>query len=202
MTIWQLLPPLTILAWLALGVGWRAAVQRRRFGGSGIALFRSRAPLALLRDAGFVLFPLALLADALAPAIAPRLAPMPLPWLAHRGCVAAGAALALGATVLMARSQLNMGASWRIGIDEPASPGLVTTGWYGISRNPIYLFMMAVLLGILLMLPNALTLALVAIAYVGVRIQVAREEAYLLRTYGDAFRRYAARVGRFLPWPC
>ena len=33
----------------------------------------------------------------------------------------------------------------------------------------------------------------------GFRFQVAEEEAYLVRTYGDSFRAYAARVGRFLP---
>jgi protein-S-isoprenylcysteine O-methyltransferase Ste14 len=32
------------------------------------------------------------------------------------------------------------------------------------------------------------------------RLQIAAEEAYLLRTYGDAYRGYAGRVGRLLPW--
>jgi protein-S-isoprenylcysteine O-methyltransferase Ste14 len=44
-----------------------------------------------------------------------------------------------------------------------------------------------------------LSLALLTAAYIGVRIQAAAEEAYLERTYGDAFRAYARRVGRFLP---
>jgi protein-S-isoprenylcysteine O-methyltransferase Ste14 len=34
---------------------------------------------------------------------------------------------------------------------------------------------------------------------IAVRSQVREEEAYLLRTYGDEFRRYAAHVGRFVP---
>ena len=34
----------------------------------------------------------------------------------------------------------------------------------------------------------------------GLELQVrAVEEPYLLRTHGDAYRAYAARVGRFLP---
>jgi protein-S-isoprenylcysteine O-methyltransferase Ste14 len=36
-------------------------------------------------------------------------------------------------------------------------------------------------------------------AYIGMRAQIAGEEAYLLATYGDAFRDYARRVGRLLP---
>ena len=36
-------------------------------------------------------------------------------------------------------------------------------------------------------------------AFIGIRQQVLAEEAYLLRTHGDAYRAYARRVGRFLP---
>jgi protein-S-isoprenylcysteine O-methyltransferase Ste14 len=35
-------------------------------------------------------------------------------------------------------------------------------------------------------------------AFIGIRHQVFAEEDYLLRTYGDAFRAYARRVGRFV----
>ena len=35
-------------------------------------------------------------------------------------------------------------------------------------------------------------------AAIGIRLQVAAEEEYLLRTYGDEYRDYARRVGRFV----
>lgn len=76
---------------------------------------------------------------------------------------------------------------------------LVTTGIHGWTRNPIYLGMFLVYGGIglatrspwtfILMLPLAL-----AIRY-GV---VAREEAYLERRFGNAYRDYKARVRRWL----
>jgi protein-S-isoprenylcysteine O-methyltransferase Ste14 len=49
------------------------------------------------------------------------------------------------------------------------------------------------------LLPTLLSLTLLAAAYVGIRAQAAAEEAYLGRTYGDAYRDYARKVGRFLP---
>jgi protein-S-isoprenylcysteine O-methyltransferase Ste14 len=36
---------------------------------------------------------------------------------------------------------------------------------------------------------------------IGLQIQVRLvEEPYLLRVHGDAYRRYAERTGRFVPW--
>jgi protein-S-isoprenylcysteine O-methyltransferase Ste14 len=35
--------------------------------------------------------------------------------------------------------------------------------------------------------------------FIGIRQQIMLEEAYLTRTYGDAYRDYARRVGRFVP---
>src|SRR5262249_42279638 len=76
---------------------------------------------------------------------------------------------------------------------------LVTTGIHGWTRNPIYLGMFLLDGGIgvaaqspwivLLTLPLAIT-----IRY-GV---VAREEAYLERRFGDAYRDYKASVSRWL----
>jgi protein-S-isoprenylcysteine O-methyltransferase Ste14 len=76
---------------------------------------------------------------------------------------------------------------------------LVTTGIHGRTRNPIYLGMFLLYGGVgvaarspwilILTLPLAIT-----IRY-GV---VAREEAYLERRFGDAYRDYKARVRRWL----
>ena len=76
---------------------------------------------------------------------------------------------------------------------------LVTTGIHGWTRNPIYLGMFLLYGGIgvaarspwilMLTLPLAIT-----IRY-GV---VAREETYLERRFGDAYRDYKARVRRWL----
>jgi protein-S-isoprenylcysteine O-methyltransferase Ste14 len=82
--------------------------------------------------------------------------------------------------------------------NEPTR-ALVTTGAHGWTRNPIYVGMFLIYGGIafavgspwalILMLPLAFTMRY------GV---VAREEAYLERRFGDAYRQYRTRVRRWI----
>ena len=195
------LPLVAVLVFYGLGFGWRTWVQLRRYGSSGIVLFRSGRPGQHLREALFVVLAVALLAEAALAAVAPRRLPGLVPLAPATAAVlrATGAVMVLGATALMLAAQLDLGASWRVGIDEGARPGLVTGGLYRYSRNPIYVAMLAALLGFALLLPSWISLGLLIGAGLGIRRHVRDEEAYLARTYGEEYRRYAARVGRFVP---
>ena len=195
------LPLIAVLAFYGLGFGWRTWVQLRRYGSSGIVLFRSGRPGQHLREALFVVLAGVLLAEAALAAVAPRWLPGLVPLAPATAAVlrATGTVMVLGATALMLAAQLDLGASWRVGIDEGARPGLVTGGLYRYSRNPIYVAMLTALLGFALLLPSWISLGLLIGAGLGIRRHVRDEEAYLARTYGEEYRRYAARVGRFLP---
>jgi protein-S-isoprenylcysteine O-methyltransferase Ste14 len=49
--------------------------------------------------------------------------------------------------------------------------------------------------------PNLLAAVTVVLVLTSLEIQVRRvEEPYLLRVHGDAYRAYAARTGRFVPF--
>jgi protein-S-isoprenylcysteine O-methyltransferase Ste14 len=97
-------------------------------------------------------------------------------------------------------AQLGMGASWRIGVSEDQGTDLVTGGWFSICRNPIYSAMVLGWTGFALMVPTWLAFAAIVVISAGLELQVrAVEEPYLLRTHGEAYRVYAARVGRFVP---
>jgi len=195
------LPLIAVLVFYGLGFGWRTWVQLRRYGSSGIVLFRSGRPGQHLREALFVVLAVALLAEAALAAVAPRRLPGLVPLAPATAAVlrATGTVMVLGATALMLAAQLDLGASWRVGIDEGARPGLVTGGLYRYSRNPIYVAMLTALLGFALLLPSWISLGLLIGAGLGIRRHVGDEEAYLARTYGEEYRRYAARVGRFVP---
>jgi len=195
------LPLIAVLVFYGLGFGWRTWVQLRRYGSSGIVLFRSGRPGQHLREALFVVLAVALLAEAALAAVAPRRLPGLVPLAPATAAVlrATGTVMVLGATALMLAAQLDLGASWRVGIDEGARPGLVTGGLYRYSRNPIYVAMLTALLGFALLLPSWISLGLLIGAGLGIRRHVGDEEAYLGRTYGEEYRRYAARVGRFVP---
>ncbi len=195
------LPLIAVLVFYGLGFGWRTWVQLRRYGSSGIVLFRSGRPGQHLREALFVVLAVALLAEAALAAVAPRRLPGLVPLAPATAAVlrATGTVMVLGATALMLAAQLDLGASWRVGIDEGARPGLLTGGLYRYSRNPIYVAMLTALLGFALLLPSWISLGLLIGAGLGIRRHVRDEEAYLARTYGEEYRRYAARVGRFVP---
>lgn len=76
---------------------------------------------------------------------------------------------------------------------------LVTTGIHSWSRNPIYLGMFLIYIGIGLVTRSSWILILVPPIAVTIRYGVvAREEAYLERRFGDAYRDYKARARRWL----
>lgn len=176
--------------------GWRSFVQWRRTGSTG---FRGLSGKAFSGAwIGGVSFVAALLAVVLAPvadlAELPRLFDPPTPLAA---CGFALFSVGLAITVL---SQVHMGDSWRIGVDAGERTGLVHKGLFRVVRNPIFSAMWLTVAGVLLVVPNVLSvLALVALT-AALELQVRLvEEPYLLRTHGDAYRRYAAAVGRFVP---
>ena len=92
-----------------------------------------------------------------------------------------------------------MGRTWRMGIDRREQTALVTHGPYRWVRHPIYLFQVVMLLGVLLLLPTAVSLGLMLLHLVCVGFKVADEEAHLMSVHGSIYRDYVARTGRLLP---
>ena len=79
------------------------------------------------------------------------------------------------------------------------SNALVTGGVFGISRNPMYLGMTLILLGLALLLGSATPFAVVAVlAILFDRIFIAPEESMLEDTFGDTFRQYLKSVRRWI----
>jgi protein-S-isoprenylcysteine O-methyltransferase Ste14 len=161
-------------------------------------LFRSGNWGEHLREASMLLLGVALLGQALGAAASSRhllsqyvIGPPLYGW--------PGLAVVAAGVLLMVAAQLHLGASWRVGIDRDARPGLVTAGIYAWSRNPIYLAVFLLLAGFALMVPTWFSIALAVAAPIGFRRQAIYEEQYLRRTYGEAFERYGRGVGRFLP---
>jgi len=84
---------------------------------------------------------------------------------------------------------------------DPMKPttALVTEGPFRYSRNPIYLALTLLYVGVALLINALWILLLVVPALVVLRYGViAREEAYLTRKFGGAYRQYTAQVRRWL----
>lgn len=128
----------------------------------------------------------------------PEAAAGPLSWL-EVGALRIIGWLVLGLSLAwIIAAQAQMGSSWRIGIDVHHSTELVTSGIFGVSRNPIFLGMRAGLLGLFLVLPNALTLTVLVLGEALMQVQVRLEEQHLQLVHGDAYQAYLRVVRRWI----
>lgn len=113
-------------------------------------------------------------------------------WLG--GLIVIGAVLVLGlwSVVLFRRG----------GQDEnpwKPTPHLEERGPFRITRNPMYLQMVVVCVGVSVVLMNGWILALTPLVAWGLqRFVIIPEEVYLERKFGEAYRAYKRRVRRWL----
>jgi len=182
----------------ALGFGWLSWEQRRRTGSTGFKGISGRPGSAeWFAGVGFVA---ALAAAVVAPVLQLTGVVSPVgvlhePWIQTTGIVIA--VISIAATVY---AQVDMGDSWRIGVDPNETTTLVRSGVFGRVRNPIFTAMMTFGFGIALVTPNLVALGgfLLLVATIELQVRIV-EEPYLLTVHGDAYRDYLASVGRFLP---
>ena len=114
-------------------------------------------------------------------------------WVSWLGVLACAAAL-----LLIFTSLISFGRSFRIGIDSDRPDRLVTSGIFGLTRNPMYVAFGMLLLGEFLIQPNWILLTyLIAGAWLFHR-QVMREESYLDEHYGEEYRAYCKHVKRYV----
>lgn len=127
--------------------------------------------------------------------------PRPVPSIgpAHTFSAAIAATLIFGGMALAAAGIRNFSrAGTPVPTNEPTR-ALVTTGVHGRTRNPIYVGLIAVYVGIALAVRSPWILILVVPVAIVVRFGViAREETYLERRFGHTYRDYKARVRRWL----
>ena len=129
-----------------------------------------------------------------------RLLPLPLaqPELTSIGWTAGGVMIASG-IALMAVGIRNFSRADTPVPSNQAVRALVTSGIHGWSRNPIYVGMLLLYAGIGVAARSPWILILALPLFVILRYGVvAREEAYLERRFGDAYRDYKAHVRRWL----
>lgn len=135
-----------------------------------------------------------------------------LPWLGTQwidGPVAktVGAILITAALVIYGLALRAFGNSWRIGIDRKSPGSLVTTGIFAWTRNPIYAAFDLLAIGTLLLQGRLIFLVVAATIVLMIHELICREERFLRERYGDAYRDYCARVGRYVmcqsgKWKC
>jgi protein-S-isoprenylcysteine O-methyltransferase Ste14 len=145
------------------------------------------------------------------PPVAQVLVAAVLMWLLARA--AASAPLAFRAPYALAGAFIGLGAAIAVAgvlafrrartTVNPMTPGasaaIVSSGIYGLTRNPMYLGFLLALVGWALLLGNWLAFLPVA-AFVGTmtRLQIVPEERALREKFGPEYEGYAQRVRRWL----
>lgn len=189
---------LVLLAiYFAVNFGWRTLRQIRTTGSSGFQGISGR--VGSVEWTGGVLFVVGLVLGVVAPVASyfgASLLYAPSLWQS----VAATAIVVLGITGTT-WAQLEMGKSWRIGVNQHERTELIQSGPFTIVRNPIFSYMILTSIGLTWLLPNWISIAATASVVIAIELQVRFvEEPYLRRVHGDTYDRYCKNVGRFVPF--
>ena len=195
----RVLLPLYLLGYLVAAFVWRSYLVWKRTGINPVT-FKGNDDahdfIGRLFKALFAFVFLVVVVYALVPAAYRFL--LPIDWLDHewiRWCGVVLLVFSLGWTII---AQGQMGDSWRIGVDSEHQTALVQGGLFNVSRNPIFVGMMVTLLGLFLVIPNAMTLLTLVLGSVLMGIQVRLEEEHLKKAQGKAYEEYCQKVRRWI----
>jgi protein-S-isoprenylcysteine O-methyltransferase Ste14 len=157
----------------------------KREGGHGYLIARMVLFFALLAFLGMYIAGMAWM-DALS---------FPLPaWVRW-----AGFGLGLLSVVFWTWTQVNLDTQWSAQLQLRNEHRLVTSGPYARIRHPLYLAMSGWAAGISLLTANWVFVAMTVLAITGTLARIPREEQMMLDAFGDDYKEYMQRTGRFFP---
>jgi len=93
---------------------------------------------------------------------------------------------------------LQMKDSWRVGIIEGEKTELVTTGIFGISRNPYFVSYIFLFVAYILLISNLFVIALSLLSFFSIHKMILKEEQHLESLHGASYIEYKKRTARYL----
>lgn len=123
---------------------------------------------------------------------------VPVTYLQEEWLTVAGLLMIHISLIWIAIAQFQMSTSWRIGIDEENKTELKTKGLFSISRNPVFLGMIASVAGMFFIIPNAVTFFLTLTTYFIIQVQIRLEEEFLTRQHGVNYINYKSTTRRLI----
>ena len=156
-----------------------------REGGGGVLIFRMVLFFALISFLVMYFLGVAWI-DALS---------FPLPgWLRW-----VGFALGLVSVGFWTWTQITLDTQWSAQLQLTKEHTLVTTGPYAYVRHPLYSGMMGWAASVSLLTANWIFLAVCALSVAGLLWRVPKEEQMMIEAFGDEYKAYMQRTGRFFP---
>ena len=195
----RIILPLYLLAFFGIAFVWRSFLVWKQTGINPYVVGKTDKPIDFIEN----IYPipvLILIAVTIVYAFFPGVYQYatPVAWLENSIVKIVGLVFMAFALVWTATAQMQMGKSWRIGIDTENKTDLVEKGLFTASRNPIFFGMRTALFGFFLTLPNAFTLLAIGLADVLMQIQVRLEEEFLKSAHGENYEAYCRKVRRWI----
>lgn len=102
-----------------------------------------------------------------------------------------GTLLVLAGIGFIALARYQLGKSFSV---KPEAHKLITTGLYSKIRNPIYVFGMVLIMGVILVLRRPVLWLVLVVALIAQTIRARREARVLEAAFGDAYREYRRKT--------
>ncbi len=106
---------------------------------------------------------------------------------------------ALAAYALTVPCWLTLGSNWSLAVVPNKPTNLVTTGWYGRVRHPIYALGLLLMLATVMVAPSPAMLVVAGAHLTLVVLKIRSEERYLKQKHGQSYQDYCDRTWRFFP---
>jgi protein-S-isoprenylcysteine O-methyltransferase Ste14 len=110
-----------------------------------------------------------------------------------------GAALSLFSLGVWAWTQITLDTQWSAQLQLRQEHHLITSGPYARVRHPLYSAMQGWATGLALLTANWVFVVFAALTLIGLFARAPREEQMMLEQFGDEYREYMIKTGRF--WP-
>lgn len=108
-------------------------------------------------------------------------------------------AISVTGIVIVLFAQIQMGRSWRIGVDDKEKTLLIQTGLYRYSRNPIYLGIFVYWIGMVAVFASMSMLLCGLICVLSIDYIVRKiEEPYLIKIHGADYKLYIENTHRYI----
>ena len=117
----------------------------------------------------------------------------PLPgWLRWKGF-----ALGIFAVIFWSWTQIHLDTQWSAQLQLKKIHHLVTTGPYAYVRHPLYVCMIGWSVSVSMLTANWIFVAVCVLSIAGVMWRVPKEEQMMIDAFGDEYKAFMQRTGRF-----
>ena len=111
----------------------------------------------------------------------------------------AGFALGVVSVIFWTWTQITLDTQWSAQLQLSQNHHLVTAGPYARIRHPLYTAMFGWCIAVSLLTANWIFVGVSVLAIAGILVRVPKEEQMMIEAFGDEYKTYMLRTGRYFP---